>query len=712
MVYYDKNDKAVSFGAEALKPETAEKVEAQGWRLAQHFNLHLYPEAMKQRHNLKVQRWTAALPAGITLDKIYTDFMGYLMKHTQEFFETRIIDGRKVWEDLHKDMTIVLAHPNGWTIREQNFLRKAAVAANYTSDAKAHAQVHFVSEAEASVHFCMFHSDIHNRLNLNANFIVCDAGGSMVDTTAYCVKSVSPMLELEEKKASACVQAGAVFVDLEFEKHLAGILNRIGLDDEERNDCLRIGVKDFGSSARKAFGLVGPDGELLERRIDIGCRLQRPEFKIKRGSITLSRRAIRSIGLGYIFNDRYYSDTIKTFFDNCVEKTVASIRQQMSGLNPKLILLMGEFGDSPYLQNRLSSEFDSAGCQVTVANDSTFNASTDGAVIWSTKLSGTSHATGICSSFETNDPRCEVDAVTNTSDFWVRLDHGAETVSNTPDNVHQKMLANPSINQEEHEQIKERVSKQDPRRLKKLTLRTLDPTFGPMKPEAREPFGTWFVGLLQDASNETVLTLVQLTRATEMLQQKLGAPFRTTANTKNRRLGLSQAVSEWLFCARPVLTSHPLLCLVSEYMWLFTCRPDIPSATYELLCCFCFSTDCILYNYATTLFDTNGISHLPSPAPNTSLIAGSKTDEVRVCLLCGYAMLHLSFCSLNRLFVYLFVLKYATLTSKPFMAGSMFLLVLNLSKQWLMSLDRPPSVNTLRSRPLSTSLPIRLSRWS
>ncbi|KAG8739178.1 hypothetical protein FRC10_006069 [Ceratobasidium sp. 414] len=356
LVYYDKDDKvvsdehfqAVSFGAEALKPETADKAEEQGWRLARYFKLYLYPEAIKQKHNLKVQ----PLPTGITLDKIYTDFMGYLMKHTQEFFETRIIDGRKVWEDLHKDMTIVLAHPNGWTIREQNFLRKAAVAANYTSEAKAHAQIHFVSEAEASVHFCVFKSDIGNRLNPNVNFIVCDAGGSTVDTTAYCVKSVSPMLELEEK-ALACVQAGAVFVDLECEKHLAGVLNRIGLDDDERNDYLRSGIKDFESSAKRAFGSAGPDGELLEHRIDMGCRLQRPEFKIRHGAITLS------------------SDTIQTFFDNCVEETVASIRQQMSGLNPKHILLVGGFGDSPYLRNTLLSEFNSAECQVTVAYDST-----------------------------------------------------------------------------------------------------------------------------------------------------------------------------------------------------------------------------------------------------------------------------------------------------------------------------------------------------
>ncbi|KAG9124306.1 hypothetical protein FRC07_012076 [Ceratobasidium sp. 392] len=314
VVWYDESGNAVSFGAEALRLETEVKAEDHRWKLARHFKLHLHPESWRQKHNLKVQ----PLPAGIPLEKIYTDFMVYLMKNTQEFFESRIIDGRKVWEDFYNDMIIVLVHPNGWTIKEQNFLRKAAIAAKYATEAKAHSRIHFVGEAEASVHFCMFHSGIFEGLRPNVNFIVCDAGSSIVDITTYNVKNVSPMLELEEQKASACVQAGAVFVDLECEKYLAGILNRIELDDDERNDYLRSGVKDFEGSAKKAFGLKSPDNEpVLEHLVDMGCRLQQPEYKIRRGKIVLS------------------SDTIQTFFDPYVKEIVASIRQQMSGLNPE-----------------------------------------------------------------------------------------------------------------------------------------------------------------------------------------------------------------------------------------------------------------------------------------------------------------------------------------------------------------------------------------
>jgi hypothetical protein len=101
------------------------------------------------------------------LKKIYCDFMVYLMKHTQKFFEYRIVGGRKVWAEHHHNMTIVITHPNGWTLTEQSFLREAAITAGYKSREQSLTEIHFVSEAEASVHFCMFHSDLQNRFKVS-----------------------------------------------------------------------------------------------------------------------------------------------------------------------------------------------------------------------------------------------------------------------------------------------------------------------------------------------------------------------------------------------------------------------------------------------------------------------------------------------------------------------------------------------------------------
>ncbi|KAF8755233.1 ATP binding [Rhizoctonia solani] len=145
-------------------------------------------------------------------------------------------------------------------------------------------------------------------------------------------------LELEEKKASACVQAGGVFVDGEFEQYLTRILNRIDIDEEERGDYIR----------------------------------QR--------------------------------NKVESFFEKCVTQTIESVRQQMSELDCKHILVVGGFGESLYLRKELTDAFGNSGCTVNIANDSTAKAVADGAVIWCGKLSVVSRATRMPFGVEINDP--------------------------------------------------------------------------------------------------------------------------------------------------------------------------------------------------------------------------------------------------------------------------------------------------------------------
>ncbi|KAG8682335.1 hypothetical protein FRC09_016839, partial [Ceratobasidium sp. 395] len=350
VVWYDRNGKAMSCGAEAAKSTTLDAAADQHWRLTRHFKLHLYPKEMLQKYNIKV----TPLPTGISLEKVYADFMVYLMRHTRAYFQSRILEGADLWEELRDGMTIVLAHPNGWTIREQNFLRQAAIAAKYTTQAKGYTQIQFVNEAEASMHFCMLHSDIHSSLEPGTDLIVCDAGGSAINTTAYRVKSTSPVLRLEQVKASAYVQVGGVFVDLKCENHLKSVLSRIELDQEERNEYIQNGVDDFEVMTKRSFGSRELDGTLpMEYDVNMACRLRWPEHKIKRGIITLA------------------SGTVQGFFDGCVAEVVAVIRQQMLGFEPKHIVLVGGFGGSPYLGQKLLSEFDNVECTVVISHDLT-----------------------------------------------------------------------------------------------------------------------------------------------------------------------------------------------------------------------------------------------------------------------------------------------------------------------------------------------------
>ncbi|KAF8695037.1 ATP binding, partial [Rhizoctonia solani] len=358
--------RAVAFGAEAQLHTIEEEAEDNDWVLARYFKLHLHPNDMQAKHELKLDD----LPPGVSLRQIYSDFLRYLLKHTKAYFEDRIINGKNIWERHSPTMEVVIAHPNGWGVREQAFLRIAAVDAGFSSSNQAASKVRFVTEAEASVHFCIHHTNLGTVLRPGTNFAVCDAGGSTVDTTLYSVISAKPVLKLKEERASACVQAGAIFVDFETEKFLRKTLANARLSSDDVVEYTKAGVKDFEGFAKRAF-----KDDTTEQSIAVAhTRFNNSAIRARRGRITLP------------------GSTVKGFFDVCVKEITRSVDQQINDLNVPYILLVGGFGDSPYIRSEFKKRYEPRGSRITLTNDSTSKAVADGAVIWSTLSSVSSRA--------------------------------------------------------------------------------------------------------------------------------------------------------------------------------------------------------------------------------------------------------------------------------------------------------------------------------
>lgn len=99
--------------------------------------------------------------------QIYSDFLRYLLERIQERFGTSIAHGAKIWQDYHRNMEVVIGHPGRHGPRELEFLRSAVVAAGFTTSDKAKSHIHFVTEAEASVYFCLHYTDLKNYMNVS-----------------------------------------------------------------------------------------------------------------------------------------------------------------------------------------------------------------------------------------------------------------------------------------------------------------------------------------------------------------------------------------------------------------------------------------------------------------------------------------------------------------------------------------------------------------
>lgn len=114
--------------------------------------------------------FSLALPPSVRIDTIYTNFMCYLLDYTKKYVEIHVLDGTEVWKTYHSSMDIVLVHPNGWGTAEQGVICKSTVVTGYVDTVGAVKRIKFVTEAEASVHFCIPLAKLESTLQVSIDF--------------------------------------------------------------------------------------------------------------------------------------------------------------------------------------------------------------------------------------------------------------------------------------------------------------------------------------------------------------------------------------------------------------------------------------------------------------------------------------------------------------------------------------------------------------
>ena len=66
-----------------------------------------------------------------------------------------------MWSSLITDADFILTHPNYWDATHQAKLRQAAIYAGLVpDDAPGHSRIHFMTEGEANLHYCMKDSSL------------------------------------------------------------------------------------------------------------------------------------------------------------------------------------------------------------------------------------------------------------------------------------------------------------------------------------------------------------------------------------------------------------------------------------------------------------------------------------------------------------------------------------------------------------------------
>lgn len=96
------------------------------------------------------------LPPNKSITQVFGDLMAYLLTCAESFIRDSHPTANTSWRSLKHNTTFVIGHPNGWEGAQQAKLRRAAILGGLVPDTpEGRARVEFVSEGEASLHFCM-----------------------------------------------------------------------------------------------------------------------------------------------------------------------------------------------------------------------------------------------------------------------------------------------------------------------------------------------------------------------------------------------------------------------------------------------------------------------------------------------------------------------------------------------------------------------------
>ncbi|KAG8777728.1 hypothetical protein FRC16_004059 [Serendipita sp. 398] len=283
------------------------------------------------------------LPRGVSLVQVYSDFIGYIYRATKSFFINNNPNGQQMWNRFGDQMPIIFCTPNGWDICQHAVLTQASIRAGIVTEGDADDRLWFLTEGEASVHYSLAHTKTASWLNQGTIFAVMDVGGSTVDSTLYRCQSRSPLI-LEEVCASACVQAGGIFIDQSIREILERKLSGSEYGDF---DTISLMIRQFEQKTKRAF-----DGSQTANVIQFGTKKDNDKkHDIVKGKLTLSGEEVEEAYLVVMFS----------IVDSC--------NTLMANHMVKYLILVGGFGESPYLREQLKKILGERGVEVVTVEE-------------------------------------------------------------------------------------------------------------------------------------------------------------------------------------------------------------------------------------------------------------------------------------------------------------------------------------------------------
>ncbi|KAF9806676.1 hypothetical protein IEO21_08594 [Rhodonia placenta] len=352
VLYYDKQGHIKAVGAEATLQGTQIQAVDKGWIRVEWFKLHLRPPSM---------RLSEPLPK-IAIQKsvidIFADYLRYVVKCAKKFISDSSPIGRKLLE-TDAPIEFILSHPNGWAGPQQSKMRRAAIQAGLVSDdSEGYSKIHFVTEGEASLHFCIVNGLGDDVVKTHKYVTIVDAGGGTIDLSTYTFLSSSPV-SAEESVAPNCIVEGSTVVNRRADKLLKEKLTGSRFYDLEYRNAM---LDNFETTTKPTFR----DSKKTSFIRFGGPRDTDEKLNIKRGVLSLSGSEMESL------------------FQPSINAIRTAINGQLAQVNAEssTILLVGGFATSPFLRSQLQNHARIKGLRLFCPEGQTSKAVAEGALLF------------------------------------------------------------------------------------------------------------------------------------------------------------------------------------------------------------------------------------------------------------------------------------------------------------------------------------------
>ncbi|KAG9043148.1 hypothetical protein FS837_009947 [Tulasnella sp. UAMH 9824] len=329
---------------------------------------------LRSRKGIRTEWWAwphifcfspVKLPPGRDVVDVFGDFLKYMYDCVQTHIVTTRVDGDEIWSSLNGTARFVLSHPNGWGSHQQGRMREAAIRGGLVPDTpQGRERIEFVTEGEASFHWCIDQALTGATLKEGTRIIVADLGGGTIDVSSFLVKTPRP-LRLQEQLAPQCAVEGSIIVTDRFVKSARQKLQGTPYSHEGYIETLR---EDFDEDAKCLFR-ASEDGGDDVYTVRIGGRGD--DFEDENG--------LCSIELGYLNVNR---EDIAAAFEPSLVATVNAIRKHIAGRRDTHVFLVGGFAASPWILSETKRRLKAVGitCEVKRADSNTAKAVAHGGV--------------------------------------------------------------------------------------------------------------------------------------------------------------------------------------------------------------------------------------------------------------------------------------------------------------------------------------------